>query len=669
MKYPSFIFNIKITLIIGLFGGILFGFYDVASIILKNNIQSLAFLNFSDVVLYPVIIYGLFGLFGMVLLGVIIFFLAKIGEHKLDEKKLTALQIGMFTLVVTSVIIVDISNIGTNAAQLHMWDILFFTIFPSASVGILAYFILTKYSLKKISQWVAGFIILLIILSGVTFAIIKNRNTVDNHVFSTNQNDGSNLNTPTKPNILWIIMDTARADHFSSYGYARNTTPEIDKIADEGVLYENAISPAPWTLPAHTSMLTGMFPSKHGVDGSWTWLGDEFITIAEILKKNGYKTAAFSNNGNFSTDQNLHQGFDTFAMVPKIIPNSSGIGEDLFISRTIKKFQVIFNIRSNFFGLAYIYQLLNNNSSEKSDSGAENTNKLVLSYLNNSTQVNSPFFIVINYMEVHDPYGDAPNSDIYLDELNINTTKARAEQEVALEKIYRFITKETIFEEETINVMNALYDGDLKYLDNKIGELVEVMRLSNILDNTMIIITSDHGENLGERNMIQHLFDLHRTLTHVPLIIKYPKTYLRGARVSRIVQTTDIFPTILDVAKISSFNRQDLQGYSLLNANRPQTAKSEAQFKEGIFDFRDVVYDFPSANQKELGGTWKSIQDSNYEYITSPNKNYLYNMKIDSGELNNVIEHNQYLTKKYQLLLVDWLSDFEHYWNTMYTVK
>ena len=116
------------------------------------------------------------------------------------------------------------------------------------------------------------------------------------------------------PNILWIVMDTVRADHLSCYGYYRNTTPNIDRITSEGTLFENAISAAPWTLPSHASMFTGMFPSQHGTDAEHQWLEDGFQTIAEVLQSHGYKTFGYSNTAYISQRINLSQGFDTYTM-------------------------------------------------------------------------------------------------------------------------------------------------------------------------------------------------------------------------------------------------------------------------------------------------------------------------------------------------------------------
>ena len=231
---------------------------------------------------------------------------------------------------------------------------------------------------------------------------------------------------------------------------------------------------------------------------------------------------------------------------------------------------------------------------------------------------------------------------------------------------FHYISRQKEISEEDVKIINALYDGDLAYLDFKIGELIEYIRGLGILDNTFIVITSDHGENLGERNTVDHLFDLHRTVTHVPLIIRYPKVFPPGTIVERLVQTVDLFPTILDVIGVSDFDQGELQGYNLLDEGRPQFAISEARFKsipigvKRIFNRHPELN--PDADQRFFGGVWKSIQTHDYEYIQSSRQNYLYNLKEDPQELHNLIESEPQKAEELKRSLQEWLSSFDHYW-------
>ena len=190
------------------------------------------------------------------------------------------------------------------------------------------------------------------------------------------------LNSEDKPNVILIVMDTARADHLSSYGYFRKTTPNIDKIAGEGILFENAIAASSWTLPSHASIFTGMYLSKHGVDSEHHYLEDKFYTIAEVMRLNRYKTFGYSNNTFISSGLNMTQGFDSFKS-----SNAGIIRSHLTDFYLIK--DVIRNIR-NFLGM--------------NDSGARETNEKVEKWIKDSRDSKKPFFLFINYMEAHLPY-------------------------------------------------------------------------------------------------------------------------------------------------------------------------------------------------------------------------------------------------------------------------
>src|SRR5262249_30769385 len=120
---------------------------------------------------------------------------------------------------------------------------------------------------------------------------------------------------PGAPNVVLVVLDTTRADHLSAYGYPRPTAPFLEALASESTLYETAESPAPWTLPSHASLFTGLLPSAHGATAEHQWLREKFLTLAELLRRHGYVTAGFSNNPTVSHASNLDQGFEHFANV------------------------------------------------------------------------------------------------------------------------------------------------------------------------------------------------------------------------------------------------------------------------------------------------------------------------------------------------------------------
>jgi len=243
-------------------------------------------------------------------------------DRGIKKDKLIALGISLFV----SLLVLLYGGLWLNLSLLSggvfkpanlLANVVFLIIACLLAVGlyILTLSLLRRYSPQRIKQ--AGYILLTVIICA--FIAISSIGPFDS---KRNPKTGASAtgeigitansdNLRGKPNILWIVMDAARADHLSCYGYHRNTTPNIDRIASEGILFENAISAAPWTLPSHASMFTGMFSSKHGTDAEHKWLEDDFQTIAEVLRSHGYMTFEYSNNPMLGRGNNMSQGFDT----------------------------------------------------------------------------------------------------------------------------------------------------------------------------------------------------------------------------------------------------------------------------------------------------------------------------------------------------------------------
>jgi len=196
-------------------------------------------------------------------------------------------------------------------------------------------------------------------------------------------------------NVVLIVLDTTRADHLSAYGYPRPTTPFLEELASESTLYENAVSPAPWTLPSHASLFTGLLPSAHGANAEHQWLREKFMTLAELLRRHGYVTAGFSNNPTVSHASNLDQGFEHFANVfLEWGPELGWDGGKGGIQRTIPE--------------RLLHKLLV--WREPPDKGARRTRELVGRWLDGwqAAAPRRPFFVFVNLLEAHLPYTPSP---------------------------------------------------------------------------------------------------------------------------------------------------------------------------------------------------------------------------------------------------------------------
>ncbi|HUU28915.1 MAG TPA: sulfatase-like hydrolase/transferase [archaeon] len=298
------------------------------------------------------------------------------------------------------------------------------------------------------------------------------------------------------PNILLVVLDAARADHFSCHGYSRSTTPNLDRIAKEGVRFTRAVSTSSWTLPAHASLFTGLLPDEHGTRNQHAWLIDRIPTLAELMKERGYRTGCFTNNPIIDQYHNLVRGFE---VIERIWADST----------------VVTDARPH---------------------NTEYTNTLVRSFVEADSE--RPLFVFINYMDVHQPYvAPEPYRSMYLEAGQEITSKLDSASRYA-----DLLDNGTIsLSEVEKSELSAIYDGCLTYLDQQVENLLQSLRRAGVYDSTLIIITSDHGEVFGEYGKFGHGDLLNRPLIHIPLIVRYPALLPSPAEREELVSITDIF--------------------------------------------------------------------------------------------------------------------------------
>lgn len=315
------------------------------------------------------------------------------------------------------------------------------------------------------------------------------------------------------PNVLIVIMDALRADHVSAYGYQRQTSPEIDRLAREGVLFENAISPSSWSLPSHASLLTGRSPHEHGAENSEpkSWIHWEpslhgYRMLGQALAQEGYRTAAFSGNRVFFTHNNgFGRGFHHFA--------------DYFQSPKDA-------ILRTLYGREFVRLYLSRHSRYVLHKRADVINTELTEWIDRDHS--RPFLAVLNYFDVHDPYGgpgDYPQPSWGM--------KTETDQ----------------------------YDAGVKYTDDYLARLVQDLERRGLARNTIIVITADHGESLGEHGLRTHGRALYWELLHVPLIIWYPQQIPSGAKVARPVTNAAIPATVMEL--VNSAAKPKFPGPSL----------------------------------------------------------------------------------------------------------
>ena len=362
----------------------------------------------------------------------------------------------------------------------------------------------------------------------------------------------------TRPNLLFIVADTVRADHVGAYGYHRNTTPWLDSFASNATLFENAISASSYTLPSHATLFTGLYPETHGAIAtshdtglSLKKLGmqpdfanvspltDEVTTLAEILREEGYQTAAMcANTAYLAPAFNLDQGFDTYV-------NAMGSLD------AWRPFGLTLIRRVPLPGHWRILRMLR--SSERYYIFGHEINELALTWM--KSRSDAPYFLFLNYMDPHWPYLPLPGyRNLFPHAYDRMSQHFHAVNE----------GHEKANPEEVQTRVDA-YDAGIRTLDDRLKELFSELESSGALENTCVVIVSDHGEAFGEHGKFEHHQSVYQEEVHIPLILKLPGQ-VSGQRVSRYFDMTDVMPTVL--ASLGMTPPNCVEGKSRITSNR-----------------------------------------------------------------------------------------------------
>jgi arylsulfatase A-like enzyme len=334
-----------------------------------------------------------------------------------------------------------------------------------------------------------------------------------------------------RPNIVLLVIDTQRADHLSSYGYGRPTSPRIDRLASEGVLFERAYSHSSWTLPSHASMFDGRPLHEHHAGlVAKPYLDGRFPTIAEVLRDHGYATGGFVANTYWVGRQTgLARGFTRF--------------EDFYgnlgdaVVRTVLGRILTYEVQPKFVPETEIDIPGRKDAAEITDD--------MLAWIDGRDRAR-PFFAFANYFDVHAPY--IPPKPVR-GRFGWHPDTARRGGEIDIGALTG--DREVPPEAELRRQISA-YDEALLFVDGQIGRIEDALRERGILDSTVIIVTSDHGESWGEHGVMVHGHSIWHDQIFVPLVVRWPKAFPAGTRVPHPVATQQLAATIADLAGIGN---------------------------------------------------------------------------------------------------------------------
>lgn len=406
-------------------------------------------------------------------------------------------------------------------------------------------------------------------------------------------------------NVLLITIDTLRRDHLGCYGNRGVKTPRIDELAKRGVLFDRCVAQAPITLPSHSSILTGTFPIYHGVhDNGYYRLDGDALSLSEVLGEAGYATSAFVSAFPLDAGFGLDQGFDHY--------------DDRLIDRDA----FFFSRFADAYALSRLMELLGlYRPVIIAERKAAETTEKVLTWLDSVGD--RPFFLWVHLFDPHNPLNPpAYYEAMYADEKLLERVGSQERRDL-IRSTRDF--REYAPDSPEVAYMKALYKAEVSYTDYHVGRIVDRVDLLGLSDRTLIVFTADHGQSLFEHDYIGHSAALWGETINVPLIMVHPTLLPSGVKISALVQSVDLVPTILDILDFPPLS--EVQGVSLLDlvrSNDPNAFKPVAYFETlhstyAEKRFRGVV----------IGG-WKLIRSED------GSMKKLYHLSKDPGELNDL---------------------------------
>jgi len=387
-------------------------------------------------------------------------------------------------------------------------------------------------------------------------------------------------------NVLFLVVDTLRADHLPAYGYERGSTPHLDRFAEDAIRFDQAFTNSSWTRPSFASILTGRLPSSHGVMAKSDALPNDLTTLPEALKSHGFRTAGYATNYNVAPYFNFQQGFDDYYYLePAFVLGADDASAKLLLMQFVRqRLERMRAARGDVLpGTAY--------------QDAATVNEALLQWVDQ--QATKPWFLFVGYMDPHDPYFAHPyDGSGYARAAHPHPHPSEAPK------------------------LRALYDGEITYWDSELGKLFEALRERGLYDDLTIIITSDHGEEFDDHGGFWHGTTLYDEQVHVPLFIKLPQSRRGGTTVRHWVQSIDLMPTLL----------------ALLDLPVPDGVQGGDAFAG-----TDVIY----AEESHEGNVLESIRElrgtDEYKLITANVGNprglepvELYRVDLDPGETDNL---------------------------------
>jgi arylsulfatase len=409
-------------------------------------------------------------------------------------------------------------------------------------------------------------------------------------------------------NVLLVTIDTLRADHLGAYGYDRATSPHIDALARESVLFSRAQSPWPLTTPSFAAMLTGTYGHTNGImRTTGQRLPDRALTLAELLRAGGYRTLAAVGNVNLASVFNFDQGFDRYLELWR----------------------------------------------EHDDARTRVTTARGLDLLRSAAASAQPFFLWVHFFDPHARYRPpSPYDHLFVGDAYYDPSRRAPLHVGRRDDMGGIPASVALGHEDHVAYYVAQYDGEIRYVDEQVGRLLAGLSDTGLADRTLVVLTADHGESLGDHDYyFEHGRLPYDDCAHVPLIVRAPGVGRAGSRIAAPVGLVDLLPTVLDLAGLPADDRAE--GHSLrrlLESGDAGTPPSFAFTESGFA--RDYQRSITGSRYKLV-----FVPDAGDRRLMTGRRLELYDLAADPGETRNVLDEHPEIAAELEHRLFRWMRE------------
>ncbi|MEO6026375.1 MAG: sulfatase [Candidatus Binatia bacterium] len=410
------------------------------------------------------------------------------------------------------------------------------------------------------------------------------------------------LPPPDTPNVLLVSIDTLRPDHLGSYGYRRDTSPTIDALAAEGARFATVVSPTSWTLPAHMTLLTALPPEIHGVVEDRFRLGTDVTTLAEVLRDRGFATAGFVSGPYLDAGYGFARGFDHY-------DDYSAVRISAWATHRARTSPALVDVTGRWLDAWH------------------------------GRAERRPFFVFVHMWDVHYDFNPPPPYDTMFDPDYRGT--------ITTEDFQTGTAVHLGMDPRDLEHVIALYDGEIRYTDEWLGRLIDRLRGLGVLDDTIVAVTSDHGEEFFEHGRKGHHQTLYDESIRVPLVLRNPARVPAGSVIPNLVRLVDVAPSLLDLTATPA-----PPGFGLDPSLKPYAGQS---FEPLLTTARPVL-PLPAFASLEPQGS-KAVRSEDRKLLVSPwslPHDELFDLASDPGERTNLAASDPTTTAALHAMLAGW---------------